>query len=97
MPSHNANKASVLTEQSVYVKTLVRMTWANQQNDVSGHNDATCVCLNANVVPVLLKKTADIIFLSYTTSFTSSLEGQIMHDLNTKVQGFRGVKDLCIE
>ncbi len=58
--SHDDHKP--LTEQSLSVRILVWMTWVNQQNDINGHNDATCTCL----VLLSVQKTTGVILLSYT-------------------------------
>lgn len=70
--SYDDHKATVLTEQSLSVITLARMTRVNQQNDDNGRNDVTCTCLSANEASVLLsvQKTTDIILLSYTLSIS---------------------------
>lgn len=81
--SHDDHKATVLTEQSLSVRTLVRMTWVNQQNDINGHNDATCTCLEL----LYVQKTTDFILLSYTRfiSCRSSYEW----DFTTKYRVFQ--------
>lgn len=92
--SHDDHKATVLTEQSLSVSTLARMTRVNQQNDDNGRSDATCTCLSANEASVQLsvQKTTDIILLSYTRPI--SWRSSYVWDFTTKVQGIPLMKEL---
>lgn len=92
--SHYDHKATVLTEQSLSVSTLARMTRVNQQNDDNSRNDATCTCLSANKASVLLsvQETTDIILLSYTLSI--SCRSNYVWDFTTKVQGIPVMKEI---